>query len=165
MITGQIKNQIDKIWDTFWSSGITTPITILEQMTYLFFIKLLDDEEIKREKVHNMFGDGGDLPNPTFPVGYWENPVTNQTVSGQTLRWHNFKQMESSAMYSKVQNDVFPFIKNLKSGEDSAYSRFMANATFVIGSPRTLQRVVDDISAQIADTQTLLDSRMDYWFN
>ena len=145
MITGQIKNQIDKIWNTFWETGgITNPMTVLEQMTYLFFIKLLDDEQRTQEKLRAELGLG-ELPNPTFPTGYWENPETNETISGQTLRWHNFKQLEANAMFRKIQRDVFPFIKNLNSGEDSAYSRFMSNATFLIASPRALQKIVDDI--------------------
>lgn len=70
MITGQIKNQIDQIWDAFWGkqSGITNPITVLEQMTYLFFMKLLDDAERQREKISQEL-DLGELDNPTFPLG------------------------------------------------------------------------------------------------
>ena len=143
MITGQIKNQIDQIWNTFWeSAGITNPMSVLEQMTYLFFMKLLDDAERQREKISQEL-DLGELDNPTFPLGYWHNPETDEDVPGQSLRWHNFKQLEPDAMFRTIQRDVFPFIKHLNSGEDSAYSRFMGNANFLIASPRALVKIVD----------------------
>lgn len=147
MITGQIKNGIDAIWDTFWEAGgITNPITVLEQMTYLFFIKLLDDEQKKREKVNFELGLG-ELTNPTFPKEEWFNPETKESVSGSSLRWDNFKDLEASEMFTKIQRDVFPFIKTLNNSDESAYSRFMANAIFLIASPRALQRIVDDIES------------------
>lgn len=158
MITGQIKNQIDTIWDTFWTSGgITAPLTVLEQMTYLFFMKLLDDAELKQEEVSQAL-DLGDLENPTFPLGMWHNPETDEDVPGQSLRWHNFKQLEAEKMFRTIQRDVFPFIKNLNSGTDSAYSRFMANATFLIATPNALVKIVDGIdSLQMTDRDTMGD--------
>lgn len=158
MITGQIKNRIDAIWDTFWEAGgITNPITVLEQMTYLFFIKLLDDEQRKREKVNFELGLG-ELSDPTFPKGEWFNPETNESVPGSSLRWSNFKDLEASEMFTKIQRDVFPFIKTLNNSDESAYSRFMANAIFLIASPRALQRIVDDIeSLDMSDRDTMGD--------
>lgn len=102
MITGQIKNQIDQIWDTFWeSAGITNPMSVLEQMTYLFFMKLLDDAERQREKISQEL-DLGELDNPTFPLGLWHNPDSNEDVSGQSLRWHNFKQLDPDTMFRTI---------------------------------------------------------------
>ncbi|MCH5218451.1 MAG: SAM-dependent DNA methyltransferase [Muribaculaceae bacterium] len=161
MITGQTKNQIDRIWNTFWETGgITNPITVLEQMTYLFFIKLIDDEVCKREKVSMELGvqyisDGiFDYGNK----GTWVNPETNEEVDINSLRWHVFKNLEAGAMYKKVQRDVFPYIKTLNKGENSAYSRFMQNATFLIASPRALQKIVDDIDTlNMTDRDTMGD--------
>lgn len=64
MITGQIKNQIDQIWDTFWTGGITNSITLLEQMTYLFFMKMLDDAQSNKESIANAIGET--VSEPTF---------------------------------------------------------------------------------------------------
>lgn len=159
MITGQIKNQIDQIWDAFWGkqSGITNPITVLEQMTYLFFMKLLDDAERQREKISQEL-DLGELDNPTFPLGSWHNPETDEDVPGQSLRWHNFKQLDPDRMFRTIQRDVFPFIKHLNSGDDSAYSRFMGNANFLIASPRALVTIIDGIDTlEMNDRDTMGD--------
>lgn len=158
MITGQIKNQIDQIWNIFWeSAGITNPMTVLEQMTYLFFMKLLDDAERQREKISQELGLG-ELDNPTFPLGMWHNPETDEDVPGQSLRWHKFKQLEADMMFRTIQRDVFPFIKYLNSGDDSAYSRFMGNASFLIASPRALVRIVDGIDTlEMNDRDTMGD--------
>lgn len=158
MITGQIKNQIDQIWDTFWeSAGITNPMSVLEQMTYLFFMKLLDDAERQREKISQEL-DLGELDNPTFPHGSWHNPDTDEDVPGQSLRWHKFKQLDPETMFRTVQRDVFPFIKHLNSGDDSAYSRFMGNANFLIASPRALVKIVDGIDTlEMNDRDTMGD--------
>lgn len=158
MITGQIKNQIDQIWNTFWeSAGITNPMSVLEQMTYLFFMKLLDDAERQREKISQEL-DLGELDNPTFPLGSWHNPETDEDVPGQSLRWHNFKQLDPDTMFRTIQRDVFPFIKHLNSGDDSAYSRFMGNANFLIASPRALVKIVDGIDTlEMNDRDTMGD--------
>mgnify|MGYP001106645896 CR=1 FL=1 len=158
MITGQIKNQIDQIWDTFWeSAGITNPMSVLEQMTYLFFMKLLDDAERQREKISQEL-DLGELDNPTFPLGSWHNPDTDEDVPGQSLRWHNFKQLDPDTLFRTIQRDVFPFIKHLNSGDDSAYSRFMGNANFLIASPRALVKIVDGIDTlEMNDRDTMGD--------
>ena len=158
MITGQIKNQIDQIWNTFWeSAGITNPMSVLEQMTYLFFMKLLDDAERQSEKISQEL-DLGELDNPTFPLGSWHNPETDEDVPGQSLRWHNFKQLDPDTMFRTIQRDVFPFIKHLNSGDDSAYSRFMGNANFLIASPRALVKIVDGIDTlEMNDRDTMGD--------
>lgn len=145
MITGEIKNKIDTIWDAFWTGGITTPITILEQMTYLFFMKMLDDSQLKKESTASLLG--AIIKDPIFREGAWTNPETNKEVPYNSLRWHVFKNTDSSALFSTIRNDVFPFIKNLNSGKESAYSRFMENAIFLIPNERTLLRIVDGIDS------------------
>ena len=145
MITGEIKNRIDNIWDTFWTGGITNSITILEQMTYLFFMKMLDDAQRTKEANANAWGTA--LKDPTFKEGVWHNPDTDKDVPYEQLRWSVFRNMEAEAMYRTISKDVFVFIKTLSDGKESAYSRFMANATFMIQSPRTLTKIVEGINA------------------
>ena len=145
MITGEIKTRIDQIWDTFWTGGITNSLTILEQMTYLFFMKMLDDAQTDREAAAGIFG--GQIENPVFKMGEtWHNPETDKDVPYESLRWHIFKNFEAEKMFNTVRNDVFVFIKDLGGKEENAYSRFMQNAVFLIQNPRTLTRVVDGIN-------------------
>lgn len=143
MITGEIKNRIDGIWDTFWTGGITNSITILEQMTYLFFMKMLDDAQLTKEANANAWGVA--IKDPTFKDGMWHNPDTDKEVPYNDLRWSVFKHKEPETMYRIVSKDAFVFIKNLNEGRESAYSRFMESATFLIQSPRTLTKIVEGI--------------------
>ena len=143
MITGEIKNRIDSIWDTFWTGGITNSITILEQMTYLFFMKMLDDAQRTKEANANAMGVA--VSEPTIGYGAWHNPETDRNVPYEDLRWSTFKHYDPETMYRIVSKDVFVFIKTLSSGKESAYSRFMENATFLIQSPRTLTKIVEGI--------------------
>ncbi len=144
MITGEVKNKIDGIWDTFFSAGITSPLTVLEQMTYLFFIKLLDDSQIKKEALSNVMGV--EVKDPVFKSGNWLNPESNKEVPYANLRWSNFKNFDTTTMLNTVRNDVFVFIKNISNGKDSAYSRFMKDTIFMIPNERTLAKVVDGIN-------------------
>ncbi len=144
MITGEVKNKIDQIWDVFFSAGITSPITVLEQMTYLFFIKMLDDAQIQRESNAQLMGV--ELKEKVFEDGNWKNPETEQEVPYKNLRWSHFKNFEGATMLNLLRNDVFIFIKNINKGKDSAYSRFMKDAIFMIPNERTLVRVVEGIS-------------------
>ncbi len=159
MITGQIKNQIDQIWRTFWEgSGITNPMTVLEQMTYLLFMKMLDDVQIQQESLSQELGLDMAVSDATFEYGSWHNPETDKDVPVETLRWHNFKHYEADKMYRTISRDVFPYIKNLDRGSDSAYSRFMGNAVFLIQSPKALVRIVDGIDAlDLNDRDTMGD--------
>ena len=145
MITGEIKNQIDAIWDVFFSGGITNPMSVLEQMTYLFFMKMLDDAQIKKESEANILGVK--VPNPTFKDEMWHNPETDKDVPYDSLRWSVFSNMEATAMFNTIRNDAFVFIKNLSGGKSSAYSRFMRDAVFLIQNPRTLTKIVDGVDA------------------
>ena len=143
MITGEIKNRIDAIWDTFWTGGITNSITILEQMTYLFFMKMFDDAQKAKEA--NASFMGVEVKEPTFKQGMWHNPETDKDVPYESLRWSVFKNKDAEEMYRIISRDAFAFIKNLNDGKESAYSRFMANATFLVQNPRTLVKIVDGI--------------------
>jgi len=145
MIIGQIKSQIDKIWNTFWTGGISNSIDILEQMTYLFFMKMLDDKQLNQEATASIIGQK--VENPTFGDGVWHNPDQGRDVPFSELRWNLFRNFEPSRMFTIVSQDVFSFIKHLNTGKDSAYSRFMENAVFLIQSPRNLVDIVEGVDA------------------
>lgn len=146
MITGEIKNKIDQIWDTFFVSGITNPITVLEQMTYIFFMKMLDDKQLQEEDNARDFEC--ELQNPTFLEGQkWLNPETNQEVPYESMRWSVFRNTSPELMFDMVRQNVFEFIKHIGTGEESAYSRYMENAIFLIPNARTLTKVVDGVDS------------------
>lgn len=161
MITGEIKNKIDAIWDTFWeSAGITNPMDVLSQMTYLFFMKMLDDAQTKKEATANLFG--GQVHDPTFPEGDWTHPDSTDDhpirVPYRTLRWKVFSKLSSENMFDTVRNYVFPFIKTLGHGSGSAYSRYMTDAVFLIQRPKALQRIVQQIDdLDMTDRDTMGD--------
>ena len=131
MITGELRNKIDKIWETFWTGGITNPLDVIEQFTYLLFIKQLDDVETTKENEANFLG----VPfEPMFPD------------ECQKFRWSKFKNLGSAEeMYDIVSNGVFPFIKNLHQDGDSAYARYMGDAIFKIPTAAMLSKIVDGI--------------------
>ena len=151
MITGEIKNKIDQIWDTFFVAGITNPITVLEQMTYIFFMKMLDDKQLQEEE--NARDWGAEIQNPTFLDGQlWVNPeaVSDEEKKGvpyENLRWHVFKNFGSDNMFKIVRQSVFEFIKHIGTGEESAYSRYMKSAIFLIPNARTLTKIIDGVDA------------------
>lgn len=136
MITGEIKNKVDKIWDNFWTGGITNPLTVIEQFTYLLFIKSLDDKQLKSERDASLIGLEAKL---IFDKDHEE------------LRWSNFKHFDAEKMYETVSQKVFPFIKNLNDNKDSSFSKFMEDAVFVIPTPRMLETVVTNIDELMAD--------------
>ncbi|MGC1952791.1 MAG: class I SAM-dependent DNA methyltransferase, partial [Gammaproteobacteria bacterium] len=133
MITGALKSQVDRVWDAFWSGGISNPLTVIEQITYLLFTKRLDELHTVRERKANRLSKP--IQDPIFSNGQ------------QHLRWSRFKDREAGEMYELFRDGVFPFIKNLHNGRESAYSRFMKDAVFVIPTPNLLQRVVTMIDA------------------
>lgn len=124
------KSQIDKLWETFWSNGISNPLTVIEQISYLFFIKELDEKHTREERKANRLNR---------PI---ENPVFDETPKQQNMRWSKFKDFAPSEMYKVVQEDVFPFIKNM-GGEN--FAKYMKDAVFMIPSPALLATAVDMI--------------------
>jgi type I restriction enzyme M protein len=133
MITGEVKNKVDKIWEVFWTGGITNPLSVIEQFTYLLFIKGLDDKQNDLDanatllgiEVQKIFGD-------------------NQ----QNLRWNRFKQEPAEKMFrlfTDFENGVFTFIKNLHEDKNSAFSKYMNDAIFMIPTPAMLEKIVTAI--------------------
>ena len=142
MINGTIRSQIDQIWLTFHTGGIASPITVIEQMTYLLFIKGLDESQAQMEKKAKVLGRP--IEAPIFPEGDFRNPVTKESIPFEELRWSRLKNLEPRAMHERVMSDVFPFIKSL-GAEDSAFAIHMRDAIFMIPPEKAglLAKVVD----------------------
>lgn len=136
MVTGEIRNKIDSLWDAFAAGGIVNPLEVVEQITYLMFIKDLDDIDIVSSKEDSMLG----MKHET--IFKKRVLVNDREIDGEALRWSNFKHYEAKKMYDLVQNEVFPFIKNLHAEKESAYSKYMSDAIFKIPTPQLLQKVV-----------------------
>ena len=149
MITGEIKAKVDRIWDTMWSGGISNPLSVIEQLTYLLFIKRLDELHTLKERKAARTG----------------KPVEERVfAAGQDhLRWSRFKETAPETMFATVRDEVFPFIKGLgRNGnggdgdpDDSTYTRHMKDALFMIPAPRVLANVVDQLDTiDMAATDT-----------
>lgn len=137
MITGELKSKVDGIWDIFWAGGLTNPLDVIEQITYLMFIHDLDEADTRRTKESEMLG----LPfNSIFSE---EVEIGGVKVNGNQLKWSVFRDYPAERMYSVVQEKVFPFIKNLHSDKDSAYAKYMGDAIFKVPTPLMLSKVVD----------------------
>lgn len=130
MLTGEIRNQVDRVWDVFWTGGISNPLEVIEQLTYLLFIKRLDELHTLREnKAHRL----------RQPI---ENPIFAPD-QGQ-LRWSSFKHREPRQMYDLIVDEVFPFMKSL-GGENTAFAAHIRDARFTLPPEKAglLARVVD----------------------
>ena len=152
MITGAIKNKVDKIWTDIWAGGITNPLTVIEQLTYLMFIRSLDEKELETEELENMTGE---KMNKIFPP----------SAVGQSMRWSKFKDNDPRDIYAVMSQRVFPAIKNMKRGHlpdfteqgelieipddsdsgepnNTAFARYMSDAMFLIPTPQVLQKII-----------------------
>ena len=139
MITGELKNKVDGIWDIFWSGGLTNPLDVIEQITYLMFIHDLDEADTRRSKESAMLG----LPFESIFDG--EVRIGERPVDGRQLKWSVFHDFPAGKMYSVVQEWVFPFIKGLHADKESAYAKYMGDAIFKIPTPLMLSKVVDKL--------------------
>ncbi len=139
MITGELKNKIDSLWDIFASGGLVNPLDVIEQITYLMFIHDLDDTDNLRAKESAMLG----LPYSSIFAD--EVEIGGRKIDGQQLKWSTFKDFPAGQMYSVVQEWVFPFIKNLHADKDSAYSKYMDDAIFKLPTPLLLDKVVTSL--------------------
>ena len=151
MITGELKNKIDSIWEIFWTGGLTNPLDVIEQMTYMMFIHDLDDSDNLRAKEAAMLG----LPYQSIFAE--EVRIGDRTIVGNQLKWSIFHDFPAAKMYSVVQEWVFPFIKNLHGDKDSAYAKYMGDAIFKIPTPLMLDKIVtsmDTLYAQMAQVKS-----------
>lgn len=142
MLTGEKRTQIDKIWNAFWTGGVSNPLTVIEQITYLLFIKRLDElQDAKEAKASTLQTS---IESPIF------------TEVQKEIRWQHFKELDAEALYRLFtkENGVFDFMKNM--GQENSFSRFMKGATFMIPTPRLLTQVVDllsDVQMTARDTK------------
>lgn len=150
MITGVIKNKVDKIWTDIWAGGITNPLTVIEQLTYLMFVRSLDEKELETEEFEHMTGE---KMEKIFP----------QSAVGQSMRWSKFKNNDPRDIFNVISQRVFPAIKNMKHGRlpdfteqgelveiaddsssdvqnETAFARYMSDAMFLIPTPQVLQK-------------------------
>jgi type I restriction enzyme M protein len=139
MITGAIKSQIDQIWNAFWSGGISNPLEVIEQITYLLFLRRLDDLHTLEENKASR------LKEPTkrrvFPAGK-DGIGKAGGRPYEDLRWSRFKNLAASEMYTVVNEHAFPFLRTL-GGDDSTYAHHMRDARFTIPTAALLSKVVD----------------------
>jgi type I restriction enzyme M protein len=140
VLTGELRNQIDRIWDAFWSGGIANPLEVLEQLTYLLFIRRLDELETLEERCSQRSGQP--MRRRIFPEG-----ADEQGRPWSELRWSRFKELgEAASMFKVVGERVFPFLREL-GGEESAYATHMRDARFTIPTPGLLTKVVELLDA------------------
>jgi type I restriction enzyme M protein len=137
LITGEIKSKIDKIWDSFWTGGVSNPLEVMEQITYLLFIRRLDDLQTLEENKANRTKKP--IERRTFPEG--RDPKRRPY---EDLRWSRFKHFEPKEMFEVMSEHVFPFLRTL-GGDDSTYAHHMKDARFTIPTPALLAKVVDMI--------------------
>ena len=173
MITGIIKNKVDKIWTDIWAGGITNPLTVIEQLTYLMFIRSLDEKELETEEFENMSGEAMDHIFPS-------------SVIGQSMRWSKFKDKDPRDIFDIIAQRVFPAIKQMKSGKlpdfneygemiipdetvsgtdesRTAFSRYMEDATFLIPTPQVLQKIITGLEDLYENDISDLDMQGDLY--
>ena len=139
MITGELKNKIDGLWDIFAAGGLVNPLEVIEQITYLMFIHDLDDSDNKKAKDSEMLG----LPYESI---FGEQvKIGERTIDGTQLKWSVFHDFPADKTYTVMQEWVFPFIKTLHSDKNSAYSKYMDDAIFKLPTPLVLSKVVDSL--------------------
>lgn len=135
MLTGEIRNQVDRIWDAFWTGGIANPLEVIEQITYLLFLRRLDElhtvEELKANRLkkpmeRRIYPEGTDAKGKPY----------------DEMRWSRFKNAEARQMFETIAEHVFPFLRTL-GGDGSTYARHMKDARFTIPTPALLAKVVD----------------------
>jgi type I restriction enzyme M protein len=153
LLNSTLKSSIDRLWDKFWSGGISNPLTAIEQISYLLFMKRLDELDLKKQQDSDFTGESFD--------SIFEGK--------ETVRWSHFKQIEGGEMLTYVQNEVFPFLKQL--GETtSSFAKHMGNAVFIISKPSLLVEAVtiideifEEISKQESEGQGFQDTQGDLY--
>jgi len=135
MLTGELRSQIDTLWNSFWTGGISNPMEVMEQITYLLFLRRLDDLHTLEENKSLRLGKP--MERRTFPEG-----VDAKGRQFNDLRWSRFKNFSAAEMYTVVGEHVFPFLRGM-GGEGSTYAQHMKDARFTIPTPALLAKVVD----------------------
>lgn len=146
MITGATKSKVDAIWQRMWEGGITNPLDVISNLTYLMFMRSLDEKELETERMETMLGVE---QTHIFPEVFVND--RNEEIAGKEIRWSYFKDKPAEDMFMIVDRFAFPFIKSL--GDSSAFSKAMENATFGFpaGKPTLLERAVTGVEELLAD--------------
>jgi type I restriction enzyme M protein len=126
MVTGELKNKVDKLWEMFWTGGLTNPLDVIEQITYLMFIRDLDRTDNVRKKDSLMLGT-------TYESIFLDK---------EHLKWSALRDKPAEAMYQTMQGEVFPFIKGLHTDANSTYAKYMEDAIFKVPTPQLLEKIV-----------------------
>ena len=150
MITGELKNKVDRLWEMFWTGGLTNPLDVIEQITYLMFIRDLDEMDNTRQKDSVYLG----LDYESIFVGK------------ENLKWSSLRDKPAEIMYQSVQGELFPFIKRLHSDNESTYAKYMDDAIFKIPTPRLLEQIItalDELYALIDKQDDRKDARGDLY--
>ena len=170
MITGAIKNKVDKIWLDIYSAGLANPLTVIEQLTYLMFIRSLDAKELDNESMESL----GISTDKIFP----------QTPSGQAMRWSRFKHKAPAEIFEIISQRVFPAIKAMKGGKlpdfsdrgelipvrnddantiQTAFAQFMEKAVFLMPTPQVLEKVITGLDDLYTHDLTGVDIQGDLY--
>ncbi len=159
MITGELKNRIDGLWDIFAAGGLVNPLDVIEQITYLMFIRDLDETDNRRAKEAEM------LLLPFKSIFEGEVYVGDRKTDGRNLKWSVFRDFPAEQMYENMHSWVFPFIKTLHADKNSAYSKYMSDAIFKLPTPLILNKVVDTLDDiyQKMDALSEKDTRGDVY--
>ena len=165
MLTANLKSEINKLWDKFWSGGISNPLTAMEQISYLLFMRRLDEMDLKKKSDAEWTGEA----YKSLFEGIFQVPNTNNKIDKSTLKWSHFKQMEAGEMLAHIQSNVFPFIKELN-GTSSHFGIYMKDAIFMIPKPSLLVEainIIDNIYIEIEEEsktgQTFHDTQGDMY--
>lgn len=135
MLTGELRNKIDALWEMFWTGGVVNPLDVVEQMTYLMFIHDLDEVDARKARSSLML----------------ELPYTSMFDGHNNYRWSVFRDLPAEKMYELMQTEIFPFMKNLHGSKESAYSQYMGDAIFKIPTPQLLSKIVDALDTIYID--------------
>lgn len=161
MITGEIKNKLDRLWDRMWSNQMTNPWIDIQQITYLIFIKMLDDQQIRQEvKINDQIKHGISAAEKQkekllFKSGNYVDEENGIDVPYDDLRWSHFKEFAPQKMFENMKKNVFPFITKLDSTGNTAFAKFMKDAQFTI----TNAYILDELVKGLSDPGLGLDSR------
>ena len=150
MITGELKNKIDRLWEMFWTGGLTNPLDVIEQITYLMFIRDLDEMDNARQKDSVYLGDN----------------YESIFAGNDDYKWSVLRDRPADVMYQTIQTKVFPFIKKLHSDSGSTYAKYMEDAIFKIPTPRLLEQIVttlDELYELIEKQDDRKDARGDLY--
>jgi len=165
MISRNIKSIIDKLWNEFWSGGISNPLSAIEQISYLLFMRRLDELDITNKKNAKFSGES----YSSYFEGTFRIPNTDEEVPMESLRWSHFKQMEGGEMLNHIQTKVFPFIKQ-PNGEGTTFAKFMNDAVFIIPKPSLLveaisliDNIYNEIEEEAKQGQTFQDIQGDMY--